>query len=146
MLAAPAAAAYGDRVACAGFRVGAAIGEGVGILGRRFCSETLAMTRAICSWLALSCSTSGRIVASYLFLAGLELLDSLPYRCEIARHRLQQLHQLQRRGGSRRWRRPAPPEPEVPVVKLLPSRRLPERQAGPIARAAPRFRVALMKP
>ena len=45
MLAAPAAAAYGDRVACAGFRVGAAIGEGVGILGCRFCSETLAMTR-----------------------------------------------------------------------------------------------------
>ena len=41
-----------------GLRVGVAIGGGgaVDVLGRRFCSEALAIARAICSWLALNCS------------------------------------------------------------------------------------------
>src|SRR3984893_1387323 len=43
-----------------GLRVGEAIGRGGGadVLGRRFCSEALAITRVICSWLVLSCSTA----------------------------------------------------------------------------------------
>jgi hypothetical protein len=43
-----------------------------------------------------------RIVAGHLFLAGLELLYFLPQGCEIARHRLQHLRQLARRGGGGR--------------------------------------------
>src|ERR1700722_4619477 len=55
------AVACGDGSVATGLRVGVvAVGRGGGadILGRRFCSEALAMTRAICSWLALSCSTA----------------------------------------------------------------------------------------
>ncbi len=56
----------GDRQGVGtGLRVGVAVGRGGGadILGRKFCSaalasEALAMTRAICSWLALSCSAA----------------------------------------------------------------------------------------
>src|SRR5258707_11534719 len=41
-----------------GLRVGVAIGGGgaADVLGRRFCSEALAIARALCSRLALSCS------------------------------------------------------------------------------------------
>ena len=41
-----------------GLRAGVAIGGGgvADVLRRRFCSEVLAIARAICSWLALSCS------------------------------------------------------------------------------------------
>src|SRR5882757_1661628 len=54
----------GDRQGVGtGLRVGVAVGRGGGadILGRRFCSaalssQALAMTRAICAWLAWSCS------------------------------------------------------------------------------------------
>jgi hypothetical protein len=56
----------GDRQGVGtGLRVGVAVGRGGGvdILGRRFCSEALAsealaIMRAICSWLALSCSAA----------------------------------------------------------------------------------------
>src|SRR6516164_11201226 len=41
-----------------GLRVGLAIGRGSGadVLGSGFCSEVLAIRRATCSWLTLSCS------------------------------------------------------------------------------------------
>src|SRR4051812_16419812 len=41
-----------------GLRAAVAIGGGglADVLGRGFCSEALAIARAICSWLALSCS------------------------------------------------------------------------------------------
>src|SRR5437879_1440356 len=43
-----------------GLRDGVAVGRdgGADDLGRRFCSEALAIRRVICSWLALSCSTA----------------------------------------------------------------------------------------
>src|SRR5258705_7627971 len=70
----------GDRQSVdTGLRAGAAIGRGGGvdIFGRRFCSEVLtsevlAMTRAICSWLALSRSTAftwTRAIRSWLALS-----------------------------------------------------------------------------
>src|SRR5713101_2499001 len=48
-----------------GLRVGVAVSRGGGpdIFDRRLCSEALAMTRAICSWLILSCSISCPTVA-----------------------------------------------------------------------------------
>ena len=74
-------ATAGDRQGVGtGLRVGVvAVGRGGGadILGRRFCSEALAskvlaMTRAICSWLALSRSTAftwSRAIRSWLALS-----------------------------------------------------------------------------
>src|SRR5258707_2623925 len=65
----------GDRQGVGtGLRVGEAVGRGGGadILGRRLCSEALAMTRAICSWLALSCSAAfalSRDICSWLVLS-----------------------------------------------------------------------------
>jgi hypothetical protein len=56
-----AAAARGGGNGGIGLRAGAAADRGgsADILGRGwFCSEALAMSRDICSWLALSCSTS----------------------------------------------------------------------------------------
>ena len=74
--------------------------------GRRFCSEALAIARAICSWFALSCSASPGAFAGQFCLAGLELLDLLLHACEIARHRLEQLCLLgSDRGGCRVLRR-----------------------------------------
>src|SRR5258705_2185086 len=56
-----------------GLRVGAAVrrGEGPDIFDRRLCSA-LAMTRAVCSWLALSCSAAfalSRAICSWLILS-----------------------------------------------------------------------------
>src|SRR5260370_18275967 len=70
----------GDRQSVGtGWRAGGGIGRGGGvdICGRRFCSEVLtsevlAMTRAICSWLALSRSTAftwSRAIRSWLALS-----------------------------------------------------------------------------
>src|SRR3954447_19535 len=52
------ALACGDCCVGTGLRVRVAVGGsgGADVLGRRFCSETLAIRRVICSWLALSCS------------------------------------------------------------------------------------------
>src|SRR5881392_3583484 len=89
-LACACAMAYGRAVACgdgsvdAGLRVGVAVGRGGGAdtPARRFCpgalasealaSDVLAMTRAICSWLALSRSTAftwSRAICCWLTLS-----------------------------------------------------------------------------
>src|SRR6266852_5455950 len=52
------ALACGDGSVGTGLRIGVAIGRSGGVLGRRFCSEALAIKRDICSWLALSSATA----------------------------------------------------------------------------------------
>ena len=57
-----------------GPRAGVAVGggEAADALRRRFCSETLAIARAICSWLSLSCSAVlafSRTISSWLVLS-----------------------------------------------------------------------------
>src|ERR1700682_5267253 len=109
--------AWGDGRVGTGLRVGVAVGRGGGadILGRRLCSEALAISRAICSWLALNCSAAlalSRVICSWLILSCSMLAlscsiscpavarsrDLVPRGCEIARHRLEQLRPFRRRG------------------------------------------------
>ncbi len=78
--------------------------------------------------------------------ASLELLDSLPHGCEIARHRLEQLHRFGRQGGGGRHDAlRCDLSQRLLVVEVLPTPRSPERQVAPVARGAPDFRASAIK-
>ena len=104
------------------------------VLGRRFCSEALAIARAICSWFALSCSAV--LALSRANSAWLALSCSISC-CTLARSRAIVWSNCVCSAGSGRL----PPlaarsEPEVAIAKLLRPPQPAEQQAGSAGRQA----------